>query len=207
VIKAHGHAHPLVGSGFDIEIRTRIFPQRLNNERADLSGNGPHDVSRQTDAIVGDDNPITVLAVAQAFHRNDAMPATAEGVLEGISKEFVHDKADGEDDPAEDDGSEEYSLGATESINQVVAWQMSWDRMSLPDGEIGLGSPGLYNPASQIFSPATFGARDDREMYEDDEPSLGSIDHHIDQTVWARGDDRDLEDEHDGREPDPEEQS
>jgi hypothetical protein len=42
------------------------------------------------------------------------------------------------------------------------------------------------------------------ELSEPDEPSLGSIGdtHHFDQERWATGDRRDLEDEHDGGEPD-----
>jgi hypothetical protein len=42
------------------------------------------------------------------------------------------------------------------------------------------------------------------ELSEPDEPSLGSLDGRADQELWARGNSRDLEDEHDGAEPENE---
>jgi hypothetical protein len=42
------------------------------------------------------------------------------------------------------------------------------------------------------------------ELSEPDEPSLGSLDGRTDQELWARGNSRDLEDEHDGAEPEDE---
>jgi hypothetical protein len=46
VVKGHGHPHTLVRSSFDVEIRARIFSHGLDDQRTDLSGNGPHDVGR-----------------------------------------------------------------------------------------------------------------------------------------------------------------
>jgi hypothetical protein len=103
---------------------------------------------------------------------------------------------EGNDEPSEDD---EPSLGWTE---QEARWNKhpSTDLFSL-DGEIGLGAPGLWSPGSQEFSEAGFGCRDDREMQEDNEPSLGSITA-MDQSNWAIGGTDEREDEHDGSEPD-----
>lgn len=131
------------------------------------------------------------------------------------------------DDRPVDDHEREYSLGATDEIRQGDAWRVSELQRATPDGEIGLGTPQLWEPRSQVFDAAAFGADDDREMHEDDEPSLAAIENHPraadvgqlladaieglsgfearrdgggSQVGLFSGSDADLEEEHDGRE-------
>lgn len=65
----------------------------LDDKRADLSRNRPDAAFGQTNAVVGDDDTIAVLAVAHAFDRDHAAVAATEGMFEGVGQKLVHDKA------------------------------------------------------------------------------------------------------------------
>jgi hypothetical protein len=122
------------------------------------------------------------------------------------------------DEEGDGDVDDEYSLGSTEAFSHVASWRVSDLQLLTPDGEISLGSPGVTTPNNQVFSMDGFGSYDDREMHEDDEPSLGApepiepkrgaqymwfgevyrvkaedIAAVYSQTNWFRGGDRDLE--------------
>src|SRR5437899_11635621 len=60
---------PPARRGFNIEVRFRILSQSLNDQRADLSRNRPHDALGQPNSLVRDDDTISVLAPAQTFDR------------------------------------------------------------------------------------------------------------------------------------------
>ena len=72
---------------------------------------------------------------------------------------------------------EEFSLGWTNAVNQDVALQAGRGSFSFGGGQWG----------SQIGGEC--------------EPSLGSLDGQINQNLWSQGNGMDLEHEHDGREP------
>jgi hypothetical protein len=126
-----------------------------------------------------------------------AMRKRIEAAIERMIETLDAWDAPGEDlEPeheGDDDPDAEPSLGATEEICQVLAWKATEAQIhhNLPDGEIDLGTPGCYAPEnySQEWCAARFGARDDREMHEDDEPSLGSVEG----AQWFGGDDSDRE--------------
>jgi hypothetical protein len=76
----------------------------------------------------------------------------------------------------------EHSLGWTNAVNQDAAIKGGGNCFSFGGGQWG------------------------SQMSGEPEPSLGSLDGQIDQTHWAHGDRRDMEQEHDGREPECEDE-
>jgi hypothetical protein len=107
-----------------------------------------------------------------------------------------------DDDPIDDDELEgpehpddEPSLGATEAINQEAAWRVTTAQSWVPDGEPSLGSLECVDQTRWAS-----GRNDEREEEHngcepdvDDEPSLGSIDSRMDQTMWFSNASADLE--------------
>ena len=99
-----------------------------------------------------------------------------------------------DDGPIDDDELEgpevddEPSLGATEHINQNLAWRVTFEQAFLPDGEPSLGSLDRIDQ-TKWASGGTDDREDEhdgREPDVDDEPSLGSLDRKMDQTSWPR---------------------
>ena len=98
VIESDYDAHALLGSGFDIEIGSRILPECLDDKRADLSRNRPDDMCGQATAVISNYDLIPVDTFTQTFERNDAVPATAEGMFERVCDELVYNKSHRERD-------------------------------------------------------------------------------------------------------------
>jgi hypothetical protein len=113
---------------------------------------------------------------------------------------------DEDDDPGEEGADREPSLGATNGIDQSKSWRSNGalddaehehdgrepdeDKEPDVDGEPSLGA---INP-----DPLAFGdVSSERGLVR-----YGGKGPGVDQSNWARGSDQDLEDEHDGREPD-----
>ncbi|MET4205134.1 hypothetical protein ABIB96_009179 [Bradyrhizobium sp. LA3.X] len=89
-IDIHRHPNAPAGRGLDIEVRFRIFLQRLNNKCADLSRNRPANAFRQSNSIVRDEDAIPVVAPAQTFDRDHALFATIECTFEGVGQDFIY---------------------------------------------------------------------------------------------------------------------
>jgi hypothetical protein len=94
-LSINGHRYPdaPVRSGFDVEVGFRICRK---DECTDLSWNRPHHAFGRPGSIVGNDDTITILTSAQ--HRDDALTAITESMLEEFVR-VIYDKSYGQPTP------------------------------------------------------------------------------------------------------------